>query len=76
MDRKQLLEHLALAERHVKQGEEHVARQIDLIARLEAGGHDTTEAKRLLGEFQELLAVHIVGRDRLLEQLAPPQKSR
>lgn len=74
MDREQLTAHLKQAERHVNQGEEHIARQIELIARLEADGHDATEAKRLLGEFRQLLAVHIAGRDRLREQLASPQK--
>jgi hypothetical protein len=75
MNREHLITHLEQAERHVAQGEEHIVRQIELIARLEAGGHDTTEAKRLLGEFQELMAVHIAGRDRLRDQLASSQKS-
>lgn len=70
MDREQLIAHLAQAERHVKLGEDHIARQKELVARLEAHGLDTTEAKRLLCEFQELLTVHIAGRDRMRHELA------
>ncbi len=70
MDRKQIIDHLTLCERHIKRGEEHIAGQIELIARLEDHGHDTTEARRLLGEFQQLLEVDLATRDRLRGQLA------
>ena len=69
MDHNELIDHLAQAERHVKLGEEHIARQTELIARMELQGLDTGEAKRLLGVFKEMLAVHIAGRNRLREML-------
>jgi hypothetical protein len=41
MDRDMVLRHLAEAERHIVQGETHLARQFALIAELERRGHDT-----------------------------------
>ncbi|HEY7245359.1 MAG TPA: hypothetical protein VH678_15930 [Xanthobacteraceae bacterium] len=64
------MDHLAQAERHVVQGEQHVTRQRDLVARLQMDGHDTDEALKLLSQFEELLAVHIADRDRLKAELA------
>jgi len=70
MDSKQLLaERLAKAEGRVKQAEELVARQIELIERLEDNGLDTTEETGLLRAFQELLVSHVAERDRVREQL-------
>ena len=74
MDREQLTEHLAQAERHIEQSYEHIARQSELVTRLQRDGHETSEAKRLLAEFEELLKIHIAGRDRLREELARSQK--
>ena len=64
-----LAEHLYLAERHVAQGEQHIERQRQIIHDLACGGHDTTEAKRLLTQFEELQSLHIGGRDRLRQEL-------
>jgi hypothetical protein len=47
--------HLAAANWHIAKGEEWVARQHRLIKRLIGGGHDTTEAERLLSNFDDLL---------------------
>ncbi len=32
-----------------------------------SGGHDTTVARRLLGNFEDVLKMHIADRDRLKE---------
>jgi hypothetical protein len=46
---------LALARRHVAEGEARVSRQEALIAELARGAHDTTEAISLLHTFRETL---------------------
>ena len=69
MDRQILLDHLALAERHVAEGERHVARQRDLVAELERDGHETGMARALLQKFEELLAIHKADRDRLRHEV-------
>jgi hypothetical protein len=48
MDRVLIFEHLARAERHVSQGEGHLARQLRIIGELEQRGLDTRQAKALL----------------------------
>jgi len=40
MDRQTMLEHLAMAERHVAEGVIHLSRQRALIAELDRDGHD------------------------------------
>ncbi|MGE3873589.1 MAG: hypothetical protein AB7F74_11600 [Parvibaculaceae bacterium] len=65
-----ILDHLALAERHVAQGRQHIAQQKQIIIALESGGHDTTEAKRLLLNFEDVQKMHLADRDRLKKELA------
>src|SRR5690349_4360020 len=75
MDRDMLLDHLALAERHVKEGERHLTQQAALVHKLEVGGQDTAEAEALLKQFQELQVMHIADRERIkaeLQQLGSP----
>ena len=62
-------EHLAQAERHVREGVAHVQRQRHLAVELERKGHDASTAWRLLNQFEELLALHIQGRDRIMAEL-------
>ena len=62
--------HLAQAERHVVEGEEHLARQRALIDKLRRDGHDTTTAVELLHEFERSQAVHVAERDRIRAELA------
>jgi len=69
MDRVMLEQRLALAERHVEEGKQHVEAQCALVRELEGDGHDTTEALRLLGQFEEMLAMHRSDRDRILGEL-------
>jgi hypothetical protein len=47
--------HLSAADWHIARGEKWIARQHKLIERLIAGGHDTTQAERLLNNFDDLL---------------------
>ena len=69
MDKALIRDHLALAERHVSQGYRHVAHQKQIICDLENGGHDTTTARSLLGNFEDVLRMHIADRDRLKKEL-------
>jgi len=49
--------HLEEAERHVHDAEAQVAKQGKVLDDLARDGHDTKEAKELLGTFQKVLAV-------------------
>ncbi len=57
-------QHLAESERHVRDGALIVARQRELVARLERDGHDTHAARALLAQFEELQALHIADCER------------
>jgi hypothetical protein len=70
MDREMLKRHLALAEEHIATGEKNIARQRDLIAQLERDGYDTASARTFLREFEQLQALHIAERERLLSELS------
>jgi hypothetical protein len=70
MDRATLKRHLADAERDVALGEDYIARQRAIVARLEQAGQDSAHARRLLGDLIEIHQVHVADRDRLLEELA------
>ena len=48
-------DHLALAKRHIAEGEQRVARQTALIAELASHGYDTTDAELLLKTLQDTL---------------------
>jgi hypothetical protein len=65
-----LLEHLALARKHVADGERHVRRQREIVAELDRGAHDTSQGKDLLRLFEELQVFHVSHRDRLLNELS------
>ena len=71
MDRALIGDHLAKAERHVDEGHRHVAHQREIVASLERDGNDTTQARALLAQFEELQAMFIADRDRLLRELYP-----
>ena len=49
---------LQMVQRHVRQGEAHVARQHEIVAELRERGHPTDMAVVLLGEFEDLLRLH------------------
>ncbi len=60
-------DHLAQAERHVEQGYAIIARQREIVAALERGGHNTREAIELLADFENIQKTHVSDRDRLLK---------
>jgi len=70
MDKAMMQDHLEQARRHVADGDKHVARQRKLVAKLDRDGHDSSEARRLLQQFEELQRLHIGDRDRLVKKLA------
>jgi hypothetical protein len=71
MDRVMLKQHLAQAEEHIVRGERHLARQRELVSEIERHGRDSDQARRLLLQFQEMQALHIADRNRLLKELNP-----
>jgi len=73
-DRAALLERFSKARRHVATGERNIARQREIVAKLERGGHNAQEAKWLLASFEEIQNLHITHRDRLEKALAEISK--
>ncbi|MGY8711956.1 hypothetical protein RAD16_39995 [Bradyrhizobium sp. 18BD] len=69
MDRAMLQDHLAIAERHISEGAEHLARQQELIDRLANHNHDTSGALAVLRTMRETQAIHIADRDRIMQEL-------
>jgi hypothetical protein len=61
--------HLAQAQRAVALGRSHIARQSEIVAELERGGHDARTAKQLLATFRDLQVQHEAHRDRLLSEI-------
>ena len=70
MDRQMVLDHLALAERHVAEGKITIERQQSFIADLGQGGHDTTLPQELLSRFLDTQRSHEEDRERLRRELA------
>lgn len=69
---------LEMAFRHVREAEQHVARQKAIIAELRRDGHSTKQAEDILEIFKSTLATHRESlRRRLQEQsrAEPPEKS-
>jgi hypothetical protein len=70
MDRAQLAQFLQQAEDRVRQGEDHIRHQQRIIAELERDAHDSSMARNILATFEDIQALHIAGRDRLIKALA------
>jgi hypothetical protein len=64
-----LISRLQMNSRHIAAGERSLVRQREIVAALENGGHDTTEARKLLEQFEELQNMHISDRERLKNEL-------
>lgn len=64
-----LKRHLALAEQHIAVGEKTIAGQWELIAKLQRGKRDTAQARAILDQFEELQAMHLADRERILREL-------
>lgn len=69
VDREMAAQHLELANKHVLRGQQRVDAQVGLVARLERDGHDTLQARRLLEQFEQILALQIETRDRIVQEL-------
>lgn len=65
-----LEEHLAMAERHVAEGQQRVEGQRRLVAEMERDGHDIVEGRRMLAAFEETQRLAIEDRDRIAQELA------
>ncbi len=70
MNRAMLEQLLAQAEEHIALGQHHIARQRELVAKLERAGSETTDARRLLANFETAQEMHLAHRDRVLNALA------
>jgi hypothetical protein len=62
-------QHLAEADRHIAEGKERRAQQVELVERLVAAGHDTAEAQRLLDNITDLLVTARAHRRLILRRL-------
>jgi hypothetical protein len=69
MVRAMVEQQLAQADHYVALAHKHVAAQRGCVAKLEADGRDTIEARSLLQQFERVLAAHLAKRDRLLREL-------
>jgi hypothetical protein len=69
MDHAILLRHLEQSKRHIIEGQDLIERQKNILADLERGGHDTTEAKRLLKNFEDIQRLHLADLERVQSEL-------
>jgi hypothetical protein len=66
-----VLDHLQQAERHVTDGRWRVFRQGELVAQLKRlGGYYADDAVQMLRQFEDVLALQILQRDRLVSEMA------
>jgi hypothetical protein len=49
---------LEMVRRHVREGEEHVARQREIVERLSSSGELAEIARTLLADYEKTLALH------------------
>lgn len=70
MNRTILIAHFEQAERHVREGRQHIDRQRRVVAELERDGHPSEMSRELLDTFEQLQAQHVADRDRLAAELA------
>ena len=68
MDHAVWQERLAEIERHIVEAEKRVARQREIVAKLERDGHRVTAARGLLAAFEELLSMHLADRQWVREE--------
>lgn len=68
---------LEMVQRHVRLGEEHVTKQLGIVAKLTENGRPTALALQLLFEFERSLTEHRNHLERLLQEHikgSPPGK--
>ncbi|EIM26755.1 hypothetical protein [Microvirga lotononidis] len=63
-------EQLALANRHIAEGEERLAKQRHLVEQMAEKGQGTAEAKRMLRDFEAVLEQFYIHRQLILDALA------
>lgn len=56
---------LQMVERHIREGEAHVVRQMEIIEELRRDGHPTLAAESLLQVFLQTLASHKMHAEQL-----------
>jgi hypothetical protein len=69
IDRAAAREHLELVERRLVEGRLRVAAQLALTARFERQGRDIRQAKMLLHQLEETLALQAQTRNRIAQEL-------
>jgi antitoxin (DNA-binding transcriptional repressor) of toxin-antitoxin stability system len=74
MEREMIRQHLAEAEAHIREGEELIAKQHEIVARLESAGADTVEARKLLSNLETAQTMHITDRNRAAAELRAAEK--
>lgn len=60
---------LEMVDDHIAQGEKHITRQLELIARLRSFNLPTSQAEQLLEQFQATLSRHREHRELMIESL-------
>jgi hypothetical protein len=70
VDRDFALQHLATAQRHVAESEQHVRNQRKIVTQVEQRGDDPTRSRQLLALFEDLYARHVGYRDRLVKEVS------
>jgi hypothetical protein len=66
------VEHLRQVERHISRGEELIALQRQIIARLQRIGQDVTQAQPLLDNPEVTQRLHLGTPDEVRRELQPP----
>ena len=65
MDRVVLLTQLAQIKKHIDKNQQQIRQQSALVAGLDEYGRDSTKARQLLTQFEEMLEFYITDRDQL-----------
>lgn len=69
-DPQQEREHLALADRHIAEGDARISKQRRLVEQMAEKGQDTVEAERMLRNFEAVMEQFHVHRQLILDALA------
>jgi hypothetical protein len=66
----ELREELAVADRHIREGEGRLARQSEVVRQLAYDGHDTLDAESLLQTMNDALAAMETHRRQIVRELS------
>jgi hypothetical protein len=67
---RKLQQELALANRRIIEGHGQIGRQRKLVLRLEAAGHDATDAQSLLRMLEWVLEAMVTYRERIRQEVS------